>query len=159
MEKNIGIYDRIDREIIKILKDDARTTYSKIATILSIDVRNATKRIDRLINTGSIRLTAIIDPSNFGYESIADINLFVEPGLFSSVVEQLLKVPNISYIARGWGKPNLLLQARFKNNKKMLLFIDEYLPNIEGVIVDTYMLVPQIIHDIDCWIPSGDDFN
>lgn len=156
--KKYSVYDSTDYKIIKILKKDARTAYSEIARSLHIDVRNVTKRIEKLISTKAIRLTAIIDPGNFGYESITDINLYVEPARFATVVEELAHIPNISYMAKGWGKPNLLLQARFKNNKEMLSFIEEFLPNIEGVTVDTYMLVPHIIHDIDCWMPNGEDF-
>ncbi|KFZ25762.1 MAG: DNA-binding transcriptional regulator AsnC [Candidatus Izimaplasma bacterium HR2] len=157
MDKN-NIYDNIDYEIIKILKNDARTPYSKIASELSLDVRNATKRIEKLINSEAIRLTAIISPSKFNYESIVDINISVEQSLVNETIDKLGFIPNISYIAKGWGSVNITLQARFKNNREMHFFIDDYLPKMNGVIVDSYILVPQIIHDIDSWMPNGEDF-
>lgn len=158
MNNVFKVFDEIDYKIIELLKQDARMPINTIAKLVDLDARNTKKRIDKLSNSGAIRFTVIAEPTKFGYNSVIDINLSVEPDNYKEVVNQLFKINSISYLARGWGSENITIQARFKNNEEMLHFIESKLPSIEGVKVSSYILIPQIMHDIDCWMPEKNDF-
>jgi Lrp/AsnC family transcriptional regulator, regulator for asnA, asnC and gidA len=153
------VFDITDYKIIELLRKDARMPINKIAKIVNMDVRNTKKRIDKLTQSGALRFTVIADPKKFGYGSVIDINLSVDLDKYQAVVEILSAINNISYLAKGWGNENLTLQARFKNNEKMLDFIETELPGIDGVKVTSYILVPQIMRDIDHWLPQESDFS
>jgi DNA-binding Lrp family transcriptional regulator len=151
--------DQMDYQIIKELHADARISASDIARKLGANERTVRKRIDRLLNSKAIRLTAIIDPQSFGYVVAVDIFLEAEMEFEDRIIETLLRKPEITYVAYGQGSTEMSIEARFKNNDEMREFLRKTLPSIQGLEVKGYTLVPRILRNIDEWMPSADNFN
>jgi len=151
-------FDQIDHKIIQALHKDARLSASEIARELNANERTIRKRIDRLVRLGAVRLTAIIDPDAFGYNTAVDIFLEVDPDCEEAVIETFLKTREVSYIALGQGTKDLSIECRFQNNNDMHEFLRKKLPTIDGVTIRGYSLVPRIIRNIDEWMPRDDDF-
>ncbi len=151
-------FDQTDHKIILALHRDARTSASEIARDLNANERTIRKRIDRLVRLGAIRLTAIIDPDVFGYNTAADIFLEVDADRENEVIDIFLKTPEVSYIAFGQGTNDLSIECRFRSNDDMREFLRKKLPAIEGVQIRGYSLVPRIIRNIDEWMPRDEDF-
>ena len=158
MAEKIKSYDKIDYLIIKELSNDARASASHIATATGINERTVRRRITRLIETNAIRIATIVEPSMFGYHSIADINLKVEEHIYNEFVESCKQNPNVCYISTGWGKANLAIETRFLDNEEMFDFINFTLPQTEGVEVVNFFIIPKIIYNIDQWLPVESDF-
>ncbi len=158
MSEKIKHYDQIDYKIIQELSQDARMSASVIAEKIDVNERTVRRRITRLLETNAIRVTTIVDPSVFGYHSIADINLKVEPKVYDAFVESCKKDPNICYIATGWGDANLSIETRFLDNEEMYDYINFTLPQTEGVEVVNFFIIPKIIYNIDQWLPEKEDF-
>ncbi|WP_066503920.1 Lrp/AsnC family transcriptional regulator [Abyssisolibacter fermentans] len=158
MTKKIKSFDKIDFKIINELYKDVRISASKIARTIGVNERTVRRRIDKLIESKAIRIATIIEPSMFGYNSIADINLKVEDSVFDKFVESCKKNPNVCYIAFGWGKANLAIETRFLDNEEMYNFINHTLPETEGVEVINFFIIPKIIYNIDQWLPVESDF-
>lgn len=158
MSEKIKHYDQVDYLIIKELSEDARMSASIIAEKININERTVRRRINRLIETNAIRVTTIVDPSVFGYHSIADINLKVEPSVYDEFVENCKQNPNICYIATGWGEANLSIETRFLDNEEMYDYINFTLPQTEGVEVVNFFIIPKILYNIDKWLPVKEDF-
>jgi DNA-binding Lrp family transcriptional regulator len=156
--KSFEKFDKIDYKIIKELSKDARISASQIASKIDVNERTVRRRITRLIETKAIRISTIVDPSMFGYHSIADINLKVVSEVYDNFIETCKKNPNICYIATGWGEANLSLETRFLTNEEMYNFINTTLPMIDGVEVVNFFIVPKIIYNIDQWLPISSDF-
>ena len=158
MSEKIKHYDQIDYKIIQELSKDARMSASVIAEKIDVNERTVRRRITRLLETNAIRVTTIVDPSVFGYHSIADINLKVESKVYDAFVESCKKDPNICYIATGWGDANLSIETRFLDNEEMYDYINFTLPQTEGVEVVNFFIIPKIIYNIDQWLPEKEDF-
>lgn len=158
MAEKIKSYDTIDYKIIKELSKDARASASKIAESIQINERTVRRRITKLIETNAIRITTIVEPSMFGYHSIADINLKVDEEIYDTFIESCKKNPNVCYIATGWGKANLAIETRFLNNEEMYDYINFILPQTKGVEVINFFIIPKIIYNIDQWLPVQSDF-
>lgn len=158
MTEKIKSYDNIDYKIINELYKDARISASKIARAIDVNERTIRRRIDKLIESKAIRITTIVEPSIFGYNSIADINLKVDETVYDDFVESCKKNPNVCYIASGWGKANLAIETRFLDNEEMYNFINFTLPNTDGVEVINFFIIPKIIYNIDEWLPVESDF-
>lgn len=152
-------FDKLDYEIIQALNKNARVAASEIARNTGANERTIRKRIERLLAEDVIRLTAILNPRAFGYVTAADIFIQVNPDLEDNVIEALMAMPEITYVAFGEGTNDVSLEARFKDNADFREFIRTTLANMEGVTVDHYALVPRILRNIDEWMPSEDDFN
>lgn len=158
MAKINKIYDQIDFKIIKELSKDARVAASEISRKINVNERTVRRRIDKLIKDKTMRITTIIDPSSFDYNAIADINLKIDPSILDEFIEKCKENPNVSYIATGWGKANLAIETRFLDNEDLYNFINNTLPNIEGVEVINFFIIPKIIYNIDEWLPVESDF-
>lgn len=154
-EKN---YDQIDYRIINELSKDARKPVAKIAKKINVNERTVRRRIDKLIEDKTIRITTIVDPSSFGYNAIADINLKIEDDVYDAFVEECKSNPNVCYIATGWGEANLSIETRFLDNENMYNYINHELPGKKGVKVINYFIIPKIIYNIDEWLPIKADF-
>lgn len=158
MSEKVKNYDRVDYMIIKELSKDARASASVISEKVGINERTVRRRINRLIENKAIRVTTIVDPSIFGYHSIADINLKVEEHVYSDFIEACKNNPNVCYIASGWGEANLAIETRFLDNEEMYDYIHYTLPQTEGVEVVNFFIIPKIIYNIDQWLPTESDF-
>lgn len=152
------LLDQLDYQIILELSRDGRMKAAEIARKLNANERTIRKRIDSLINMGAIRVTAVVNPEFFGYVSVADIFMEVDPEHEIEVIKQLSQIPAISYLAFGQGTHDLSIEARFKNNEELRHFIARKLPAIPGVKVTGYALVPRILRNIDEWMPPAGDF-
>jgi len=150
--------DELDYQIVRALHADARVAASEISRLTGANERTIRKRIDRLVDDGIIRLTAIINPLAFGYVTAADILLEADPALEEEIVQRLFSMPEITYVAFGQGSQEISIEARFKDNDEMREFLRKTLPSIPGVSVSRYALVPRILRNIDEWMPPRDDF-
>jgi DNA-binding Lrp family transcriptional regulator len=151
-------FDPLDYKIIRELRRHIRADAAKIARAIDVNERTVRKRIDRLVSLGAVRLAAIINPRAFGYVTEVSVFLEVELELEEEVVEELLTLQEIRYVAYGLGDREITIQARFKDNDEMREFLRRTLPSIPGVKVVSYTLVPRILRSIDEWMPKPEDF-
>jgi DNA-binding Lrp family transcriptional regulator len=150
--------DQLDYEILQALHQDARIAASEIARITGANERTIRKRIDRLVKDGVIRMSAIINPHAFGYVTAADIFLEVDPDNEDEVIQTLMAMPEVTYVAYGQGSKDVSIEARFKDNDALREFLRHTLAGITGVTVTRYALVPRILRNIDEWMPPKADF-
>lgn len=150
--------DKLDYYIIKELAVDARTSASDIAKKLDVNERTVSRRITKLTEDKVIHTTSIVDPTVFGYNSIADINLRVDENHYDSFIAQAIENPNVCYIATGWGEANISIETRFKDNNQMYEYINNTLKHTEGVKVINFFIIPKIIYNINQWLPTEEDF-
>lgn len=151
-------FDEIDYEIIKRLNANARASASEIAREINANERTIRKRIERLVESGVVRLTTIVDPKAFGYWISVDIFLEMEIEREEDILDKLMALPQISYLAYGQGTHAISIEARFKDNQEMHDFLYHTLPEISGLKVTGYTLVPLILRNIDHWLPQPGDF-
>jgi Lrp/AsnC family leucine-responsive transcriptional regulator len=105
--------DSVDRQIIEILRRDARTPVSEIARRVQLSPAPVTRRIERLEQRGVIRgYTAIIDDQKSGsLEAFTEIRLSgdTETGELAEIVKNLPEVQDFFTIA---GDPDALVRIR-----------------------------------------------
>lgn len=150
--------NQIDYLIIQELSNDARQTATSIAQKINSNERTVRRHINILIENDVIRTTTIINPSFFGYKSIVDINIKVEEEYKEEFINYCTSHHSICYVALGWGEANVSIEARFKGNDEMYNFIESVLPQLKGVKVINYFIIPKIIQNIDKWLPLENDF-
>ena len=87
---------------------------SDIARYLNANERTIRKRIDSLVASGAVRLTAIVDPRLFGYTVSVDIFLEVDPSQETQILDLFKAMPQITYIAFGEGSKDLSIEGAFQ---------------------------------------------
>jgi DNA-binding Lrp family transcriptional regulator len=58
--------DEIDKKIVTQLQADGRTTLQELAQIIGFTSMGTKKRLDRLIKQGTIKVSALINPTILG---------------------------------------------------------------------------------------------
>lgn len=76
LENNVEL-DRLDRDIIGALVEDARATYAEIGQRVGLSASAVKRRVDRLRETGAITgFTARVEPAALGWTTEAYVELF-----------------------------------------------------------------------------------
>lgn len=144
--------DRLDREIVQLLLEDGRMSYAEISRRLgNITARTVQYRIERLIEQGIIKISAIVKPIPLGYPVIADVFIKVEPGRVREVAHKLADYDCVSYVACSTGDQDISIQVNARDNAELYWFASEILGNIPGVRSTATVLVPLMIKSLSEW--------
>ena len=95
----VGSQVEIDETDVKILEaflKDARTSFADIARDCGVSTNTIVKRFRKLKKSGVITGTSmIVKMEDFGYQFSLSVDLIVEAGEESHILEELKKMPNI----------------------------------------------------------------
>lgn len=152
-------FDDTDWQISRALRKDARRSASDIARELDLKPRTVRNRIDKMVELGAARPYWVFEPSQFGYVIAADIFLEIDAQRADIIHAELLKLPQVSYLAYGRGKEALSIEGLFKTLEEMDDFIHFTLPAFEGVTVKSSALVPKVLRNLYEWEPVREDFS
>ena len=145
-------YDKIDIKIVNLLLEDGRMPASEIARRLGeISERAVRYRIDRMVNDGVIRISAVARPQAFGLTTIADVWMDVESDRILEVARKLAEFDNVSYVACGIGESDVSIQIVAKDTAEIYQFVTEVVRKVPGVRKTTTSIVPLILKDVYQW--------
>lgn len=130
--------DEVDLKLLRLLKENARTPYSKLAKELGISESAVRKRISRLIKTGIIKkMTIEYELEN---EVKAIILVKTQPPIpVPEVSKNILKIPGVEAVYELTGEYDILAIIRASGVEMINKFIDE-IRTIPGVI-STYTMI------------------
>ena len=145
-------YDKIDIKIVNLLLEDGRMPASEIARRLGdISERAVRYRIDRMVNDGVIRISAVARPQAFGLTTIADVWMEVESDRILEVARKLAEFDNVSYVACSIGESDVSIQIVAKDTAEIYQFVTEVVRKVPGVRKTTTSIVPLILKDVYQW--------
>lgn len=145
-------FDKTDVKIVNILLEDGRKPASEIARRLGdISERAVRYRIDRMVNDGIIKVSAVAKPQAFGLTTIADVWLEVESDRILEVAKKMAAFDNVSYVACGIGESDVSIQIVAKDTAEIYQFITEVVRKTPGVRKTTTSIVPLVIKDVYQW--------
>jgi Lrp/AsnC family transcriptional regulator for asnA, asnC and gidA len=148
--------DKLDVKIVNLLLDDGRMPASEIARqIGDISERAVRYRIDRMVDDGVIRISAVARPQAFGFSTIADVWLEVESDQILEVARKMAAFDNVSYVACSIGETDVSIQVVAKDTSEIYHFVTEVVRKVPGVRKTTTSIVPIILKDVYQWrIPA-----
>ena len=149
--------DDVDRQIIALLVKDGRTPCATVARAIGeISARTVRYRIARLMRSGVIQVSAIVNPLALGWKVIADVFLEVSPGRLHELAERFAALENVSYVAGSIGQGDLSIQVYARNEAELLRFVEEVVGVMPGVMRTRTALVPWKLKDVYEWaVPQG----
>jgi len=149
--------DKIDQAIVDLLLEDGRMSSAEIARrIGDISERSVRYRIDRLIQEGVIRVSAIVNPKAVGLPVLADVFIEVEPGRVLEVARKMAEFAQVSYVACSTGDRDVSIQVYARDNEELYRFVTEVVGNVPGVRKTHTVLLPLILKDVYNWhIPES----
>jgi len=135
--------DDLDLEIIWLLQEDGRTSNVEIARALRVAESTIRKRLDRLLQNGVVRITAIPNLQKVGLPVEALIFLQVSPARAREVVNWLKGMPEVRSLRSTTGEYQLVLEASFSSEEAFHLFLSERLPAVPGIV---RISTAQVLH-------------
>ena len=116
--------DDIDRNIIRLLQEDARKSFNKIADSLGIAVGTAYNRVKNLEDKGVLKgYTILVDSAKLGYGLTALILIEAEGRYLPEVEKELSQLDEVICIYDITGDYDIAVVARFKNRSTLNSFI------------------------------------
>ena len=147
------VVDGTDRAIMDLLMDDGRMPSTQVARSLgTVSGKTVSRRLDRLLSEGIIRVVAIADHRALGYSVIADIGIETRPGRAEEVGQALAAMAQVNYVALVTGDCDVWIQMRAVDMEDLQRFILRKLHKMPGVRrTSTALLFTSALKDIDSW--------
>jgi Lrp/AsnC family transcriptional regulator for asnA, asnC and gidA len=144
--------DKVDLKIVNLLLEDGRKSASEIARQLGdVSERAVRYRVERMIEEGVIRLSAVVRPEAFGMLVKADVFLEVESDRIREVAQKMVEYENVTYVACSIGETDVSIQVVAKDTDEVYRFITETIRKVPGVRRTTTSIVPVILKDVYQW--------
>lgn len=111
--------DDTDRAIIEQLQQDGRLSYTRLAAATQLSDATVRQRIQRLMDTGAMRVVAVTDPLMLGRGRMAMIGVRAE-GDTASVVDKLEAFDHIDYLVVTAGSFDLVCEVVVDDDAALL---------------------------------------
>jgi DNA-binding Lrp family transcriptional regulator len=136
--------DSIDIQILRMLQEDSRTSYRKIADALGIAVGTVYNRVKRLEDEGIFKAyTVIVDPTKMGYDLTAVILVQAGGPHLAEVENEIAQSDHTICVYDITGDFDIAVIARFKNRAILNSFIKEILkmPHVTRTVTNVTLNV------------------
>ena len=119
-DSNLSDIDSVDLDILKILSEDGRTVFNKIAEELNKSPVTIKKHVLDLEEKGLIEgYGAKVSLDKLGYNLIAFIEITISKGKMFEVEEKIARNPNVFGVYDITGTYDALIMARFKSRMQL----------------------------------------
>jgi len=140
--------DSLDRKILKILLENARTPYLEIARECGVSGAAIHQRIQKMEQAGIIEGTTLrLSPGALGYLTCAFIGIQINlttTRTHQEVFEKVMQVPEIVECHHITGKYSLLAKIYARNNEHLKQIIVEKIQSIpEIVFTETFISLEE----------------
>lgn len=131
--------EKLYKDILNILTEDARLTATQIAKMVSKDLKEVKKAIEEMENDGTIvKYSAVVNDEKVDEEAVeALIELRVTPQItkgFDAMAEELLDFKQVTDIYLMSGGYDLCVLVKGNSLKEVAMFVSEELSVLENVI-------------------------
>jgi len=123
----------LDLAIIRSLQEDPRQNITNLAKSSGCSKPVAKERLNTLIETGTIRLVSMINPSAMGYQIEVMILIKSPPNQALSVADQLSMHNFVRHVSLTTGNWQIFVSAQFWDSTHMHEFLSETLAASPGV--------------------------
>jgi len=122
--KKEKILDDIDKEILKILQENAKTSYRVIQDKLNISIGTIHNRIAKLEKNGIIEgYTLKLNNEKLGYKLTFLIRIQIDGKHTAEILDQISKIPEVCSVFHTTGEQSAALICRFKEAEDVHNFI------------------------------------
>lgn len=140
--------DDLDKQILNILIDDAKTPYTEIASKLIVSSGTIHVRMKKLESLGIVqKSTLLVDPSKLGFDMTAFLGVYLEHGSdYEKVVEDLKNIREVVEAYFTTGDYSIFLKIHCKNTQHLYDLLNHKIQSIKSVVrTDTLICLAESI--------------
>lgn len=138
------ILDSLDRQLIAHLETDGRIPYTALAAELGVAEATVRKRVNRLLDSGILRIVGITSREKLGLRTQAIVGVKVEGDSVDRVIAELQPLEAVRYIGVAAGEFDLILELVTRSNEELFMFLTRTLRDIPGVTASQTSLIMKV---------------
>ena len=152
--------DAIDLALIEQLTIDGRQTITELTKSLGISRKSTSRRMQRILDSQLVRVTALSDPRARGHWPLVTIGLKVNVGKADTVANQLASCTNVRFVIISGGRYDIIAWVEFEDPDDMHSFLANQLGKIPGIVsIETMVTLKLIKASMEPLLESKDDVN
>ncbi|WP_024992994.1 Lrp/AsnC family transcriptional regulator [Phocaeicola paurosaccharolyticus] len=134
--------DNLDRQILEIISQNARIPFKDVAADCGVSRAAIHQRVQRLIDMDVIIGSGYhVNPKSLGYRTCTYVGIKLEKGsMYKSVVEELMKIPEIVECHFTTGAYTMLTKLYSKDNEHLMDILNSKIQEIPGVSATETMI-------------------
>ncbi|KRC64172.1 AsnC family transcriptional regulator [Aeromicrobium sp. Root236] len=125
--------DDTAKQIIELLQDDGRLSYSAIAKQVGLSEAAVRHRVQKLIESGVMQVVAVTDPMQMGFARQAMIGVKVT-GNVREVAAELAAMDQLDYVVITTGRFDILAEIVAESDDELLEVVSEQISALERVV-------------------------
>jgi len=147
----ISELNRIDRNILRILQEDGRITYSELAQRVGLTTTPCIERVRRLEREGVLKgFGAILDPDALGAGLVVFVQIRLQrtsQDIFAEFKEAAYQLPEVQECYLVSGNFDYLIKARVADMNAYRIFLGDTLLGLPGVQESTSYVVMETVKE------------
>jgi Lrp/AsnC family transcriptional regulator for asnA, asnC and gidA len=148
--------DRVDCQLVQLLQRDGRMPNNAIAQELNISEFTVRKRLKRLLDSGTIRIVAVADPIDLGFEIAGNLKIRIDLKKTEQILEQLKQIDSLVWVALTTGGTDVDADFVTRSLKEFQELIFEKISRIDGVLSTETSLMVKLVKDASDWGTAWD---
>jgi Lrp/AsnC family transcriptional regulator, regulator for asnA, asnC and gidA len=133
IQQESQILDDLDKLLLKYLQKDGRLSYTELAEILNTTVGTVRNRVQRLMDQEKLKIVGVVNPFLTGMPSVAMFGMKVTMSKLQQVIEQLVEIPEVRFVAASTGRYDLFVEVITTTNTDLYRVIKEEFSKIDGI--------------------------
>lgn len=126
--------DQTDYAILGYLQEDGKRSNTEIAKLLNVSEGTIRTRINRMLKDNVFAFIIHMNPNKVGLNVQAIISISTRLGMQEEIAKALNEHKEVRFIGAFSGKYDLIIQAYFKNNEELVIFVNKKLAEIDGIL-------------------------
>ncbi len=139
--------DHLDCKMIHLLQKDGRMSNKEIARRLDVSEYTVRTRLKRLLDSGIIRITAVSNPIDLGFEVSGNLKIRIELRKAESVLEELAAIDELIWVALTTGGTDVDVDFAVRSLKEFQDLIFNKISKIDGVLSTETSLMVDLIKE------------
>ncbi|MCG6909346.1 MAG: Lrp/AsnC family transcriptional regulator [Deltaproteobacteria bacterium] len=146
-DKNNGRLDRLDCKLVRLLQKDGRMSNTAIAQKLGTSEATVRTRLKRILDSGIIRVVAVGNPINLGFEVCGNLKIRIDLKKTDHVTGELAKIDELIWIALTTGGADIDVDFAVRSMKELQDLIFHKISKIDGVLSTETSLMVDLIKE------------
>jgi len=120
-------FDQLSQEILLLLQEDGRRSFSSIARELGVSEGAVRSRVNYLEEHEHLRFLAVIDPVNVGYRCWAMLGIKVVAGVSPhNLAQEFANNPSAIWVGVVGGEIDIMIEVWTKTSDELQQFLEDY---------------------------------
>ncbi len=145
-------FDDIDMRIANILGHDGRASNRDIARRLGISEGSVRQRLNRLIQNGTLRVTANLNVEELEDRYLAVVAIKLEGRRLTECAMEIDRLPGVQSTMIVTGQYDLILTVLLDSRQGLVDFVTQQLSHVQGVR-DSETFV--VLKNYSQWVPAA----